>query len=84
MSKYLKRETCKSWEEIGDDWSEKRKARMYKALSKLDAPSLTIFLLCIELGSQAEVARRLKVHRSTVMRIYNKITKGLRDELGNI
>ena len=62
-------------------WDEtpERVRRMYRALARLDAAELTIFLLVVELGSQAEAARRLKVHRSTIMRIYHRIEKKIRD-----
>lgn len=55
--------------------------KMYKVLAGLDAARLTIFLLVVELGCISEVARRLKVHRSTVGRIFHRIEKEIRDEL---
>lgn len=55
--------------------------KMYKVLARLNAPELTIFLLVVELGTIAEVARRLGVHRSTVGRIYRKIEARLRNDI---
>lgn len=65
-------------------WEERRPQvlRMYRVLASLDAPRLTIFLLVVELGKISEVARRLKVHRSTIGRIYHRIEKEIRDEVG--
>ncbi len=74
VEKYL------SWKDSGI-WEERdlKVRKMYRALAGLDASELTIFLLVVEVGSQAEVARRLKVHRSTIMRIYHRIEKKIRD-----
>lgn len=72
--KYLLSADSGIWEE-----REPRVLRMYRVLSRLTAPELTIFLLVVELGSQAEVARRLKVHRSTIMRIYHRIERRIKD-----
>lgn len=55
--------------------------RMYKVLARLGAAELTIFLLVVELETIAEVARRLKVHRSTIGRIYHRIEQRLRDDI---
>lgn len=67
-------------EGIWDERSERVRA-VHRALARLDAPDLTIFLLVVELGSKAEVSRRLGVHRSTVGRIYARIERRIRDEL---
>lgn len=71
--KYLTR-TADIWDEHSD-----KERRMYKVLARLNAPDLTIFLLVVELGSIAEVARRLGVHRSTIGRIYHRIEEGIRN-----
>lgn len=76
MAKYLTGQS----EGIWDERTEKAKA-MYRGLARLEAAELTIFLLVVELGSKAEVARRLGVHRSTIGRIYQRIEKELRDGL---
>lgn len=76
-AKYLTREQKGIW--CTD--SEKVRA-MYRALRRLDASEQTIFLLVVELGTIAEAARRLKVHRSTVTRIYNRIRNKIGDEVG--
>lgn len=76
-AKYLTREQKGIW--CTD--SEKVRA-MYRALRRLDASEQTIFLLVVELGTIAEAARRLKVHRSTVTRIYNRIKNKIGDEVG--
>lgn len=78
MAKYLTEPS----EGIWDERTEKVKA-MYRVLARLEAPELTIFLLVVELGSKAEVARRLGVHRSTIGRIYKRIEEELRDGLEN-
>lgn len=78
MAKYL----AEPSEGIWDERTEKVKA-MYRVLARLEAPELTIFLLVVELGSKAEVARRLGVHRSTIGRIYKRIEEELRDGLEN-
>lgn len=78
MAKYLKEQN----EGIWDERTEKVKA-MYRVLARLEAPELTIFLLVVELGSKAEVARRLGVHRSTIGRIYKRIEEELRSGLEN-
>lgn len=78
VEKYLQRQTP-SFLEV-----DERKEKMYKCLEEMQAPQLTIFLLCVETGSIAEVARMLKVHRETLRRIYNRIVKKLRNELGRL
>lgn len=78
MAKYL----AEPSEGIWDERTEKVKA-MYRGLARLEAPELTIFLLVVELGSKAEVARRLGVHRSTIGRIYKRIEEELRRGLEN-
>ena len=54
---------------------------MYRVLGGLDAARLTIFLLCVEIGNKTEVARRLGVHRNTIIRIYTKVTKEIENGL---
>ena len=76
MAKYL----AEPSEGIWDERTEKVK-EMYRVLARLEAPELTIFLLVVELGSKAEVARRLGVHRSTIGRIYKRIEEELRSGL---
>lgn len=76
--KYIRKADLGIWEE------DMRLPKIYKALSKLLPSELTIFLLVVELGTIAEVARRLKVHRSTVHRIYHRIEKRIHDELGRL
>ncbi len=76
-TKYLTREDRGIWSTDG----QKVRA-MYRALKRLDASEQTIFLLAVELGNIAEVARRLNCHRSTVTRIYNKIRNKISDEVG--
>ena len=76
-AKYLTREDRGIWSED----SHKVRA-MYRALHRLDASEQTIFLLAVELGNIAEVARRLRCHRSTVTRIYNRIRGKINDEVG--
>lgn len=61
--------------------TDSRLPKMYRALKRLNASELTIFLLVLELGTVAAAARRLKVHRSTVHRLYHKIEKKIRNEL---
>ncbi len=78
VAKYLTREA----KGIFDESSEQTRA-MYRGLARLSAPELTIFLLVVELGSKAEVARRLGVHRSTIGRIYKRIEEELRSGLEN-
>ena len=75
-SKYLKRE-----EGIWDETPDKVR-RLYRALAKIDAARLTIFLLCVEIGNKTEVARRLGVHRNTILRIYAAVTKEIENGLG--
>ncbi len=52
--------------------------KVYRVLGSMDAPRLTIFLLYVELGSGAEVARRLGVHRSTISRLLKKIREQMK------
>ena len=52
--------------------------KVYRVLGNMDAPRLTIFLLYVELGSGAEVARRLGVHRSTISRLLKKIREQMK------
>lgn len=75
-SKYLTREEKGIWSQD----SEKVRA-MYRALRRLDASEQTIFLLVVELGTIAEAARRLGVHRSTITRVYNRIKEKIGYEL---
>ena len=74
-AKYLRRTDLGIWE------TDSRLPKMYRALKRLNASELTIFLLVLELGTVAAAARRLKVHRSTVHRLYHKIEKKIRNEL---
>lgn len=55
--------------------------KMYGALAKMDSSELVIFLMVVEIGSLSEVARRLKVHRKTLTRMYYKIKEKLRDAI---
>lgn len=55
--------------------------QMYKVLNSLDTSKITIFLMVVEIGSLSEVARRLKVHRKTLTRMYYKIKEKLRDAI---
>lgn len=75
--KYLNKEDLGIW-----STDSERVRGMYRALRRLDASEQTIFLLTVELGNIAEVARRLNCHRSTVTRIYNKIREKISDEVG--
>lgn len=62
------------------DETPDRLRKIYRVLTRMarkDAPRLTIFLLYVELGSGAEVARRLGVHRSTISRLLKKIRREL-------
>ena len=61
-----------------------RLPKMYRVLAQLTPSELTIFLLVVELGTIAEVARRLRCHRNTVSRIYHRIEKRIHDELGRL
>lgn len=73
--KYMRTADLGIWEE------DTRLPKMYKVLAGLMPSDLTIFLLVVELGTIAEVARRLKVHRSTVCRVFHKIEKRIHDDL---
>lgn len=78
VEKYIRRHDPGIWETDG------RLPKMYGALNRLQASELTIFLLVVELGTIAEAARTLNVHRSTVCRIYHRIEKRIHDELGRL
>lgn len=66
-------------------WEEDmRLPKMYRVLAQLTPSELTIFLLVVELGTIAEVARRLRCHRNTVSRIYHRIEKRIHDDLGRL
>ena len=67
----------------GGIWEDRKPEvlKMYRVLARLNAPDLTIFLLCVETDNFSEVARKLKVHRSTITRIYHRIEKQLRDDI---
>lgn len=58
--------------------------QMYRVLNSLDTSKITIFLMVVELGSMSEVARRLNIHRRTLARMYHRIEKKIRDELGRL
>ena len=72
VEKYLEREEQGIWDE-----TPPQLRKIYRTLARMDAPRLTIFLLYAELGSKAEVARRLGVHRSTIGRIIDRIRNEL-------
>lgn len=74
-AKYLRQDQG-IWDETPD-----RVRKLYQALARIDAARLTIFLLCVELGNKTEVARRLKVHRNTIIRIYAAVTKEIENGL---
>ena len=76
--KYIRTTDLGIWE------VDMRLPKIYKALAHLTPSELTIFLLVVELGTIAEVARRLKCHRSTVHRIYHRIEKRLHNDLGRL
>lgn len=76
--KYMRTADLGIWEE------DRRLPGMYKALARLQATELTIFLLAVELGTIADAARRLKCHRNTVSRIYHRIEKRIRDDIARL
>lgn len=75
-AKYLKKDDLGIWDETPE-----KVRRLYAALAKIDAARLTIFLLCVELENKTEVARRLGVHRNTIIRIYAAVTKDIENGL---
>jgi len=67
---YLSNEDRGIWEERSP-----RIRKMYGAIARLSPSKKAILLLVTEIGNISEVARRLKLPKTTVWRVYDGIRK---------